>query len=117
MQRPSPSSKPGKEDEADEQEDSSPSTSPSSSSHNPNNLPSSHNPNNPQQSPTIPNNPNNLPYLEILCNGQGVPYDMNLASVRAYLWKKPSEDLVFQFRRLDPRHPAPMPVILPPANS
>lgn len=95
MQRPSPSSKPGKEDEADEQEDSSPSTSPSSSSHN----------------------PNNLPYLEILCNGQGVPYDMNLASVRAYLWKKPSEDLVFQFRRLDPRHPAPMPVILPPANS
>ena len=57
------------------------------------------------------------PYLELLCNGQGVPYDMNLASVRAYLWKKPSEDLVFHFRRLDPKNPAPMPTITPPTNN
>ncbi|KAA8544996.1 hypothetical protein F0562_019787 [Nyssa sinensis] len=37
------------------------------------------------------------PSIEILCNNQVVSPDMSLATVRAYIWKKP-EDLVLNYR-------------------
>ena len=43
---------------------------------------------------------------------QGVPYEMSLASIKKYIWKK-GDDLVFHFRVLDPSNPAPLPVIKP----
>ncbi|CAA2969292.1 WD repeat-containing 48-like [Olea europaea subsp. europaea] len=39
------------------------------------------------------------PSIEILCNNQVLPPDMSLATVRAYVWKKP-EDLVLNYRML-----------------
>ncbi|XP_047954351.1 WD repeat-containing protein 48-like isoform X5 [Salvia hispanica] len=37
------------------------------------------------------------PSIEILCNNQVLPPDMSLATVRAYIWKKP-EDLILNYR-------------------
>ncbi|CAA2961255.1 WD repeat-containing 48 [Olea europaea subsp. europaea] len=37
------------------------------------------------------------PCIEILCNNQVLPPDMSLATVRAYIWKKP-EDLILNYR-------------------
>ncbi|GAB2218774.1 hypothetical protein Droror1_Dr00002006 [Drosera rotundifolia] len=37
------------------------------------------------------------PNIEILCNNQVLAHDMSLATVRAYIWKKP-EDLVLNYR-------------------
>ncbi|KAK4755477.1 hypothetical protein SAY87_009234 [Trapa incisa] len=37
------------------------------------------------------------PSIEILCNNQALPLDMSLATVRAYVWKKP-EDLILNYR-------------------
>lgn len=39
----------------------------------------------------------NKPSIEILCNNQVLSPDMSLATVRAYIWKKP-EDLVLNYR-------------------
>lgn len=54
-------------------------------------------------------------FLELTVNGFAVPYDMSVAAVRQYLWKKP-DDVVYEYRLLDPRRPqpAPMPVLEPP---
>lgn len=48
------------------------------------------------------------------CN-QGVPYEMSLASVKKFIWRK-SDDLVFHFRVRDPNNPVPLPVIQPPSH-
>lgn len=73
--------------------------------------------------------PAGQPALELLCNGmvrgwhhvvvddphvhhQAVPYDMSLAAVRQYIWKK-SDDLVLHYRLLDVRAPAPLPDLAP----
>ncbi|KAL4304405.1 hypothetical protein GQ457_10G013750 [Hibiscus cannabinus] len=40
--------------------------------------------------------------IEILCNNQVLSPDMSLATVRAYIWKKP-EDLVFNYRVIQGR--------------
>ncbi|CAH8335607.1 unnamed protein product [Eruca vesicaria subsp. sativa] len=37
------------------------------------------------------------PSIEILCNNQVLPTEMSLATVRAYIWKKP-EDLILNYR-------------------
>ncbi|XP_031397171.1 WD repeat-containing protein 48 homolog isoform X2 [Punica granatum] len=42
------------------------------------------------------------PLIEILCNNQVLPPDMSLATVRAYIWKKP-EDLVLNYRVVQPK--------------
>ncbi|KAH1033075.1 hypothetical protein J1N35_045249 [Gossypium stocksii] len=41
--------------------------------------------------------PKSRPSVEILCNNQVLSTDMSLATVRAYIWKKP-EDLVLNYR-------------------
>ncbi len=46
------------------------------------------------------------------CPLQAVPYEMSLASVKKYIWRK-SDDLVFHFRVLDPQRPQPLPVFSP----
>ncbi|GAX75270.1 hypothetical protein CEUSTIGMA_g2715.t1 [Chlamydomonas eustigma] len=51
--------------------------------------------------------------LELLCNGMAVPYEMSLASVKKYIWRK-SDDLVFTFRVQDPHAPMPLPVLSGP---
>lgn len=43
---------------------------------------------------------------------QAVPYEMSLASVRKYVWKK-SEDLVFHYRVRDASSALPLPTITP----
>ncbi|XP_010909218.2 uncharacterized protein [Elaeis guineensis] len=42
------------------------------------------------------------PSIEILCNNQVLSPEMSLATVRAYIWKKP-EDLVLNYRVVQPR--------------
>ncbi|GAB2277556.1 hypothetical protein Dimus_012266 [Dionaea muscipula] len=42
------------------------------------------------------------PSIEILCNNQVLSHDMSLATVRAYIWKKP-EDLVLNYRVVEGR--------------
>eukprot|EP00798_Chlamydomonas_sp_ICE-L_P026920 gene26920-4543_t len=59
--------------------------------------------------PDLPDTPGR-PTLELLCNGMGVPYEMSLAAVKKYIWKKP-DDLIFHFRIRDPAKLAPLPVI------
>ena len=39
---------------------------------------------------------------------QAVPYEMSLASVKRFLWRK-GDDLVFHFRAGDPRRPLQLP--------
>jgi hypothetical protein len=46
------------------------------------------------------------------CFFQGVPSDLSLAAVRHFIWKQP-DDLVLQYRILDPAKPAPLPKIEP----
>jgi hypothetical protein len=43
---------------------------------------------------------------------------MSVAAVRQFLWKKGGDDVVFEYRLLDPRRPqpAPMPSLEPPAD-
>ncbi|GFR51816.1 hypothetical protein Agub_g14276 [Astrephomene gubernaculifera] len=48
--------------------------------------------------------------LELTCNGVAVPYEMSLATVKKYIWKK-SDDLVFHYRIRDPTRPAPPPAL------
>lgn len=43
------------------------------------------------------------------CPSQAVPYEMSLATVKKYIWKK-SDDVVFAYSIRGP-HPAPLPVI------
>ncbi|KAL3133704.1 hypothetical protein ABBQ32_008201 [Trebouxia sp. C0010 RCD-2024] len=50
--------------------------------------------------------------LELTCNGMAVPYDLSLAAVRQYIWKR-SDDPVLQYRRQNSNKPAPMPTIKP----
>ncbi|KAK9814325.1 hypothetical protein WJX72_004061 [[Myrmecia] bisecta] len=50
--------------------------------------------------------------LELICNGMAVPYDMSLAAVRTYIWKR-SDDLLLLYRILKPHQPAPLPNIRP----
>ncbi|KAF5831343.1 hypothetical protein DUNSADRAFT_13282 [Dunaliella salina] len=40
---------------------------------------------------------------------QAVPFDMSLASVKKYIWRR-SDDPVFTYKVLDPMAPLPMPV-------
>ncbi|CAM6010791.1 unnamed protein product [Sphagnum balticum] len=42
------------------------------------------------------------PVVEIVCNDQVLPLEMSLATVRAYIWKKP-EDLCLQYRTVPNR--------------
>jgi WD repeat-containing protein 48 len=51
--------------------------------------------------------------LELLCNGMAVPYEMSLASVKKFIWRK-SEDIVFTFRVQDAQAPMPLPVLTGP---
>jgi len=55
-------------------------------------------------------------FLELTVAGCAVPYDMSVAAVRQYLWRRPAEDVVFEYRLLDARRPqpAPMPALEPP---
>ena len=39
---------------------------------------------------------------------QAVPYDLSLAAVKKYIWKK-GDDLVFHFKARDARQLAPLP--------
>lgn len=50
--------------------------------------------------------------LELTCNGMAVPYDLSLAAVRQYIWKR-SDDPVLHYGRQTPGRPAPMPVMKP----
>jgi len=59
-----------------------------------------------------PSEAHDKPFLELLCNGVGVPYEMSLASVKKYIWRK-SDDLIFNYRVRDPHNPAPLPVVTP----
>ena len=43
-----------------------------------------------------------------MCVPQAVPYEMSLASVKRFLWRK-GDDLVFHFRAGDPRRPLQLP--------
>ncbi|KAG2452302.1 hypothetical protein HYH02_003326 [Chlamydomonas schloesseri] len=52
------------------------------------------------------------PVLELTCNGVLVPFEMSLATVKKFIWKK-SDDLVFNYKIRDPAHPAPMPQLAP----
>mmetsp|Transcript_29377 Transcript_29377/g.74897 ORF Transcript_29377/g.74897 Transcript_29377/m.74897 type:complete len:779 (-) Transcript_29377:258-2594(-) len=49
-------------------------------------------------------------YLELTCNGMAVPYEMSLAAVKKYIWRKP-DDVVFVFRVRDNAAPAQLPTI------
>ncbi|GLI71435.1 hypothetical protein VaNZ11_016649 [Volvox africanus] len=55
------------------------------------------------------------PALELTCNGMAVPYEMSLATIKKYIWKR-SDDLIFHFRIRDPEHPAPAPTISGPGG-
>lgn len=63
----------------------------------------------PVNAPTLPvtNDPSKL-VLELVCNGVAAPYELSLASVKKYIWKK-SDDLLFHYRIRDPAHPAALP--------
>ncbi|KAL3143253.1 hypothetical protein ABBQ38_002103 [Trebouxia sp. C0009 RCD-2024] len=50
--------------------------------------------------------------LELTCNGMAIPYDLSLAAVRQYIWKR-SDDPVLQYGRQNSNKPAPMPIIKP----
>lgn len=43
---------------------------------------------------------------------QAVPYDLSLAAVRQYIWKR-SDDPVLHYGRQTPGRPAPMPTMKP----
>ncbi|KAK7284291.1 hypothetical protein RJT34_19035 [Clitoria ternatea] len=43
------------------------------------------------------------PSIEILCNNQVLSPEMSLATVRAYIWKKKSDDLVLNYRMVQGR--------------
>ena len=51
--------------------------------------------------------------LEFVCNGQAVPFDLSLAGVRSFIWRR-SDNLVIHFRIYNPNKPAPLPVVKPP---
>ncbi|EFJ42036.1 hypothetical protein VOLCADRAFT_97916 [Volvox carteri f. nagariensis] len=53
--------------------------------------------------------------LELTCNGLAVPYDMNLAAVKKFLWLE-QDDLTFHYGVRDPAHPAPQPSQLVPSG-
>ncbi|GLC66648.1 hypothetical protein PLESTF_000456600 [Pleodorina starrii] len=55
----------------------------------------------------------NCAVLELTCNGVAVPFEMSLATVKKFIWKK-SDDLVFNYRVRNPLHPAPPPVLQGP---
>ncbi len=51
--------------------------------------------------------------LELLCAGFAAPFDLSLAALRKYLWRRP-EDLAIVYRLLNPAAPARRPTIAPP---
>ncbi len=51
--------------------------------------------------------------LVINCCLQAVPYDMSIAAVKKFIWRK-TEDVLFHYRILDPASPAPFPQLQPP---
>ena len=51
--------------------------------------------------------------LEFVCNGQAVPFDLSLAGVRSFIWRR-SDNLVIHFRIYNPNKPAPLPVVKAP---
>ena len=51
--------------------------------------------------------------LEFLCNGQAIPFDLSLAAIRTFLWRR-SDCLVINFRVYNPSKPAALPTIKPP---
>ncbi|GIM10951.1 hypothetical protein Vretimale_14534 [Volvox reticuliferus] len=55
-----------------------------------------------------------MPYrvLELTCNGLAVPYNMDLAAVRKFLWRE-DDDLTFHYGVRDPSNPAPHPRLEP----
>mmetsp|Transcript_23389 Transcript_23389/g.66666 ORF Transcript_23389/g.66666 Transcript_23389/m.66666 type:complete len:1073 (-) Transcript_23389:111-3329(-) len=59
-------------------------------------------------------------YVEILCNDCLVDPEMSLATVRDFIWKKPSVELVLCYRRaaraVMPASPPPPPPLLPGGN-
>ena len=48
--------------------------------------------------------------LEFICNGQAIPFDLSLAAIRSFLWRR-SDSVVIQYRVYDPSKPAPPPLI------
>ncbi|KXZ53892.1 hypothetical protein GPECTOR_6g810 [Gonium pectorale] len=50
--------------------------------------------------------------LELTCNGVAVPFEMSLATVKKYIWRK-GDDLIFNYRIRNPAQPAPLPVLTP----
>lgn len=53
------------------------------------------------------------PVLELMCCGYAVPYNLTLAAVKKFIWRR-SDDVIVHYRIQDPLRPAPMPTIKPP---
>jgi len=50
--------------------------------------------------------------LEFTCNGFAVPFDLSLAAVRSFMWRR-SDSVVVHFGIYNPSKPAPQPTIKP----
>jgi hypothetical protein len=61
-----------------------------------------------QNSPPLTPSPLLPPHAQL------VPYDMSLASVKKFIWRR-SEDVLFTFSARDPANVPPLPVLSPPS--
>ena len=48
--------------------------------------------------------------LEFTCNGYAVPFDLSLAAIRSFMWRR-SDSVVVHFGIYNPSKPAPRPTI------